>query len=109
MKTKLIINGAAGRMGRRIVALAAQGEQFDIIGATEVPAHPDIGKDAGVLAGIGSIGIKLDSNYPAKADIMIDLSIPQDAKSGSIGRRVWYTAEKAKRPCVRKVLSGCMR
>jgi 4-hydroxy-tetrahydrodipicolinate reductase len=76
MKPNLIINGAAGRMGRRIVSLAAQGQEFDIIAAVDRAGHGDIGKDAGVLAGIGEINVKLDSEYPATADVMIDFSLP---------------------------------
>lgn len=77
MKPNLIINGAAGRMGRRIVALVAQGQEFDIIAAIDRPGHGDIGKDAGVLAGIGEINVKLDSEYPATADVMIDFSLAE--------------------------------
>ena len=52
MKPALVINGAAGRMGRRIVALAYESKQFDIVGAADYAEHPDLGKDAGLLAGI---------------------------------------------------------
>jgi 4-hydroxy-tetrahydrodipicolinate reductase len=76
MKYRLIVNGAAGRMGRRIVALAAQGRDFGVIGAVEKVNHEDIGKDAGVLAGLGDIGVKVMSDYPAGADVMIDFSLP---------------------------------
>jgi len=79
MKPNLIINGAAGRMGRRIVALAAQGQEFDIIAAVDRASHGDIGKDAGVLAGIGEINLKLDSACPATADVMIDFSLAEAA------------------------------
>ena len=45
MKPALVINGAAGRMGKRIVALAYEGKKFDIVGAADYAEHPDIGKD----------------------------------------------------------------
>jgi len=77
MKSELIINGAAGRMGRYITAVAVESQNFNIAAAVDTPDHPDIGKDAGILAGIGPIGIKLDSNYPPAADVMIDFSLPQ--------------------------------
>jgi len=35
MKTRLTIVGAAGRMGRRITALAAESGQFEIVAAVE--------------------------------------------------------------------------
>ncbi|MHC5145619.1 MAG: 4-hydroxy-tetrahydrodipicolinate reductase, partial [Planctomycetota bacterium] len=47
MKPALLINGAAGRMGKRIVALAYESKQFDIVGATDYAEHPDLGKDIG--------------------------------------------------------------
>ncbi|MHC5060752.1 MAG: 4-hydroxy-tetrahydrodipicolinate reductase [Planctomycetota bacterium] len=76
MIPKLIVNGAAGRMGRRIVALATQEEQLDLVGAMDKMGHPDLGKDAGVLAGVGQIGVILDSFHPGKANVMIDFSLP---------------------------------
>ncbi|MBC8473019.1 MAG: 4-hydroxy-tetrahydrodipicolinate reductase, partial [Planctomycetes bacterium] len=51
MKPSLIINGAAGRMGRRVIAMAAESAAFNIAAAVDIATHPDIGKDAGLLAG----------------------------------------------------------
>ena len=58
MKPALIINGAAGRMGKRIVALAYEGKQFDIVGAADYAQHPDMGKDIGPLAGFEPINVE---------------------------------------------------
>ncbi|MDH4202344.1 MAG: 4-hydroxy-tetrahydrodipicolinate reductase [Phycisphaerae bacterium] len=79
MKPALVINGSAGRMGRRIVALACESRQFDIVGATDYPEHPDLGKDAGLLAGIEPINVDLTAQFPDSADVMIDFSLPQAA------------------------------
>lgn len=79
MKPTLVIHGAAGRVGKRILALAAEEKTFDIIGAVDHPAHPELGKDAGLLAGAGAIGVALTSQFPAKADVVIDFSLPQAA------------------------------
>lgn len=68
-------------MGRRIVALAVEGGHFEIVGAVEAAGHADIGKDAGVLAGVAEIGVKLGSGYPAKADVMIDFSSAEAAEA----------------------------
>jgi 4-hydroxy-tetrahydrodipicolinate reductase len=76
MKPKLIIVGAAGRMGRRITALAVESRQFDIIGAVEDKNCPEIGKDAGLLAGLGRINIKITSEFPSGANVVIDFSLP---------------------------------
>jgi len=70
MKPKLIIVGAAGRMGRRITALAVESRQFDIIGAVEDKNCPEIGKD------LERTGVKISSEFPAKADVVIDFSLP---------------------------------
>jgi len=65
MRAKLSIVGAAGRMGKRIVSLAKDVDQLDIIGAVEIGGHPDIGKDAGLVAGVEPINVKLGNVYPA--------------------------------------------
>jgi len=77
MKPKLIVSGAAGRMGKRIISLAIEAEEFNMIAAVERQDHPEIGKDAGLVAGSGPIDIKLDSAYPAGADMVIDFSQPE--------------------------------
>ncbi len=72
MKTKLVVVGAAGRMGDRIIALAVESGQFDIVAAVERPDHPDIGKDAGVVAAAGALKIKLAGAYP---EIAADVAV----------------------------------
>lgn len=79
MRPKLIVIGAAGRMGKRILSLALDAGQFDIMGAVERPDHADIGKDAGLVASAGPINVKLDSVYQADADVAIDFSQPAAA------------------------------
>ncbi len=79
MKPKLIVSGAAGRMGRRILSLSIDADEFDIIAAIERKDHPDIGKDAGLLAAAAPINVKLDSVYQAGADVVIDFSTPAAA------------------------------
>jgi 4-hydroxy-tetrahydrodipicolinate reductase len=79
MKSKLTVVGAAGRVGRRIVALAVESGQFEIVGATDAKGHPDLGKDAGALAGAGSLGVVLSDSCPADADVAIDFSLPEAA------------------------------
>jgi 4-hydroxy-tetrahydrodipicolinate reductase len=61
-------------MGKRILSLAVEAGQFDIVGAVERPDHADIGKDAGLVASAGPMNVKLDSAYPAGADVAIDFS-----------------------------------
>lgn len=79
MKPKLIVVGAAGRMGSTILSLAKDAGLFRIIAAIERKNHPDIGKDAGLVTAVGPINVKLDSIYPAGADVAIDFSTPPTA------------------------------
>ncbi|MHC4643685.1 MAG: 4-hydroxy-tetrahydrodipicolinate reductase [Planctomycetota bacterium] len=79
MKPKLIVCGAAGRMGKRIISLAVEADEFDVIAVIENQDHPDIGKDAGIVAGMQPINIELGSTYPDGSDVVIDFSQPAAA------------------------------
>jgi len=74
--TKIAITGAAGRMGRRIAALAIESEAFDIVSALEEPGHPEMGKDIGELAGVGAFGVNVDEALADTPDVLIDFSSP---------------------------------
>jgi len=74
---KVAVSGAAGRMGKRLVSLAASDPELKLVGALEAPGHPDMGKDAGLVAGIGEIGVKIIRKLPAGADALIDFSAPE--------------------------------
>ncbi|MGH7812842.1 MAG: 4-hydroxy-tetrahydrodipicolinate reductase [Candidatus Binataceae bacterium] len=63
----LIVAGAAGRMGKMLIALAARDPAHRIVGAIEAPGHPSIGADAGELAGAGKLGIAVSSDYESIA------------------------------------------
>jgi 4-hydroxy-tetrahydrodipicolinate reductase len=70
MKPKLVIVGAAGRMGQRILSLCKESADFDITAAVEAKGHPDTGKDAGVN------GVKISSEFPQAADVVIEFALP---------------------------------
>ena len=76
MKPGLIITGAAGRMGKRILTLAIDQEAFNLVGAVDYAQHPDLGKDIGTLAGIEPVNVELSADFPETADVMIDFSLP---------------------------------
>jgi 4-hydroxy-tetrahydrodipicolinate reductase len=76
---KLAIHGAAGRMGQRVTALASQDKRFKIVAALESANHPLLGKDAGLIAGVGEIGIPLGVVGESNADVVIDFSVPDAA------------------------------
>ena len=77
----IAINGAAGRMGRRLVALGHEDPQLTISAAVENEGHPDLGKDAGALAGLGEIGVRLTSTLDAEVQAVIDFSVPAGAEA----------------------------
>jgi 4-hydroxy-tetrahydrodipicolinate reductase len=81
MAAKLIVVGAAGRMGKRIISLAADDSELKIAGAVEMQGHPDIGKDAGTVAGIEPVGVKIGGEFAAGADVVIDFSLPAVANA----------------------------
>ena len=56
---KIAVAGAAGRMGSRITALSKEYKGLKLAGACERQGHRDIGKDVGVVIGIGETGVTL--------------------------------------------------
>ena len=75
----LAIAGAGGRMGRMLVALAAQHPDLELRGAFEVDGHAVIGEDAGAVAGIGPLGITVTSDAAAaisQAQVLIEFTLP---------------------------------
>jgi 4-hydroxy-tetrahydrodipicolinate reductase len=71
------VNGAAGRMGQRIIALAAADAAFQVVGAYEAKNHPLLGKDAGEVAGAGRLNVPISSEVGERVDVIIDFSTPE--------------------------------
>ena len=76
MPIRIAIHGAAGRMGQRLVAIASQDVDFQIIAALESDDHPALGNDAGNGAGIGQLGVPLTVQLSSAVDVVIDFSVP---------------------------------
>ena len=75
---RLVVHGAAGRMGQRIVACAASDSTpWRLVAAIERPGHPRAGTDAGVLAGLPSADVAIASAWDCPADVVIDFSLPE--------------------------------
>jgi 4-hydroxy-tetrahydrodipicolinate reductase len=77
---KIIVSGAAGRMGSRIIALSKDYENIKLVGALERKDHKNIGQDIGEIVGIGQTGVKLSgdiNDVVEKADVLIEFSIPK--------------------------------
>lgn len=78
--TQILVKGAGGRMGSRIISLILKDPRFQLAGAVESKGHSLIGKDAGELFGNGKTGIKISENFPAQLKsntVCIDFSSPQ--------------------------------
>ena len=80
--TTIAITGAAGRMGQRPVALARQAGDFEILGAIEKPDSPNLSRDAGEIAGLGSIGLPITFDLRPTPQVLIDFT-------GPVGMRHW--------------------
>jgi 4-hydroxy-tetrahydrodipicolinate reductase len=75
--TKVIIAGAAGRMGRRIGYMVNEHPGLQIAAGFERTDSPDLGKDMGDLGGYGSTGIKVAAGLDAvidQGDVIIDFT-----------------------------------
>ena len=76
----IIVTGAAGRMGSRLVTLIKESSDLSLTAAIERPGHPAVGQDAGEVAGCGSIGTKITDDPSTEATdgaVVIDFSSPQ--------------------------------
>jgi 4-hydroxy-tetrahydrodipicolinate reductase len=76
---KLAIHGAAGRMGQRVTAVASQNPRVKIVAALESANHPSLGQDAGLIAGVGQLGVPVGTVGESDADVVIDFSVPDAA------------------------------
>ncbi len=74
---RVAIHGAAGRMGRRLIAVGHDDADVEIVGAIESDSHPLCGQDAGTVAGIEPIDVPLSENFPNNVDVVIDFSVHQ--------------------------------
>ncbi len=74
---KVIIAGAAGRMGQRIAAMIDRHPGLTYAAAFEAPGSPAIGKDAGELSGLGKNGVIVAEGLGAvieEGDVIIDFT-----------------------------------
>lgn len=76
--TRIAVIGAAGRMGRAVVRAVVETADARVTAAAERPGAPELGADAGVLAGLGQLGVVVQAHTPppGDADVWIDFSAP---------------------------------
>lgn len=96
MKTRIAVNGACGRMGQRVIALAHEDQGVTVVAAIDGANHPHQGRDAGELAGVGPIGVAVSGELDLQTspDVVVDFSTPAGT------RAVLKTCEARKIPLV---------
>jgi 4-hydroxy-tetrahydrodipicolinate reductase len=76
---RLVVMGAAGRMGRMLVRTVTETEGVRVHAAIERAGSPAIGADAGSIAGLGDLGVAITSDPLAAivdADGILDFTTP---------------------------------
>jgi 4-hydroxy-tetrahydrodipicolinate reductase len=69
--TRVAVSGAAGRMGRRLCALAAQDPALNLVEAFERPGHEALGQPAAA-----GVEIPIGDAFAGRADVLIDFTSP---------------------------------
>jgi 4-hydroxy-tetrahydrodipicolinate reductase len=75
---KILVSGAAGRMGREVLRAINEAEDMELVGGADPMAD---GEDAGILAGSNRWGVRVHSGVEeaileCHPDVMVDFSVP---------------------------------
>lgn len=78
---KIIISGAAGKMGSEVVRAVKKEKDLQLVGAVDISR---VGEDAGEVAGLGKINVEITKDLSgaikkSNADIVIDFTHPKVA------------------------------
>ncbi|WP_306887191.1 4-hydroxy-tetrahydrodipicolinate reductase [Amorphus orientalis] len=76
---RLVVVGAAGRMGRVLIRAVTEAEGAVLAGAVERPGAAEIGQDAGTLAGLAPLDVAVTDDPEAAfaaADGVLDFTVP---------------------------------
>jgi 4-hydroxy-tetrahydrodipicolinate reductase len=76
----LIVCGAGGRMGSTLVRLIHDSRTMKLVDAVESPNYPQIGKDAGEIAGVGKMGVPIVAELasPSKRPaVIVEFTAPE--------------------------------
>ena len=82
--------GAAGRMGRMLLQAVDAEPGMQVVAAVERETDPHVGMDAGMLAGIGEIGVRIDDGLDralSLSDVCIDFTLPAPTVEHAIACR----------------------
>jgi 4-hydroxy-tetrahydrodipicolinate reductase len=73
---RLAIAGCTGRMGRTLVRLAAGDAAFNLVAAVTIPDDPLLGQDAGRVAGVNDLNVKIGAALTAPCAALVDFTTP---------------------------------
>ncbi len=77
--TDVVVAGAAGRMGSRLVSLLGEESDLRLVAALEADGHPALSRDAGEVAGTGRLGVPITSDPEAAllaGRVLVEFSVP---------------------------------
>ncbi len=75
--TKVIVAGAAGRMGQRIGYMVTQNKDLQLVAGFEQAKSPAVGRDMGEIAGYGTRGVTISAGLESvvdQGDVIIDFT-----------------------------------
>lgn len=75
--TRVIVAGAAGRMGQRISYMVNENPDLQLAAAFEHPDNPATGHDVGELGGFGTTGVNISAGLEAvidQGDVIVDFT-----------------------------------
>jgi len=78
-RMKIAVTGAAGRMGRELIRAVHGKDGCVLAGAVEQEGSLALGQDAGLLAGLGKLGVVITDDALelfAKVDAVLDFTVP---------------------------------
>ncbi|HEA46973.1 MAG TPA: 4-hydroxy-tetrahydrodipicolinate reductase [bacterium] len=76
---KAIVSGACGRMGSSIIGTIVNDEEIKLVGALERKGHPNFGKDAGEVNGLGRLGVLISDDLEHiidEGEVLIEFTDP---------------------------------
>ncbi len=78
---RVAVCGACGRMGRLIIRQIAKQDDMKLVAAIDAPGTPSAGEDAGELADVGKLGVKIvgagelaEVLKQSKPDVLVDFT-----------------------------------
>lgn len=78
--TRIAVVGAGGRMGRSLIEAVQQQPGVELAAAVDRPGSAAVGRDAGELVGIGTLGISVVDDLEQVTDcfdVLIDFTLPE--------------------------------